>query len=84
VSATHLRILSSNTSSPRPPSPPLPPHPALRSDFLCSKVINDEKDDLDIEEDFGEGSSSNIIIAQTDFDYLPVATEDDEEEKAQL
>ena len=74
-----LRILSSNTSSPSP----LPP-PALRSDFLCSKVINDEKDDLDIEEDFGEGSSSNIIIAQTDFDYLPVATEDDEEEKAQL
>lgn len=74
-----LRILSSNTSSP----PPLHP-PALRSDFLCSKVINDEKDDLDIEEDFGEGSSSNIIIAQTDFDYLPVATEDDEEEKAQL
>ena len=47
---------------------------------MCSKVIGDLADDLEEEDIETEGTGSNIIIHQTDFDYLPIPGADDDEE----
>ena len=54
--------------------------PFRRTEFLCSKVIGDLADDLEEEDIETEGTGSNIIIHQTDFDYLPIPGADDDEE----
>lgn len=44
---------------------------------MVGKVINDERDDLEVEELEADSSSSNLIIETTDFDYLPIPQDDD-------